>query len=85
MFFIQKYSLFVSRSTLGKLSCGSNVLFKWTFLQKYKIIPTDLPKKMAFFSEFFHLMFFQLTLGKPNLQDTGENSSTYRKFELSEI
>ena len=29
----------------------------------YKVIPTDLPEKMAYFSEFFHLLFFQLTLG----------------------
>ena len=36
---------------------------------------------MAYFNEFFHLMFFQLTLDNSNLQGTGENSSTYRKFE----
>ena len=28
------------------------------------------------------LCFLQLTLGNSNLQGTGENSSTYRKFEL---
>ena len=50
----------------------------------YRIIPTDLPKKMAYFSEFFHLMFFQLSLGNSNLQGTGENSSIYRKFEFKE-
>ena len=55
------------------------------FEKIYKVIPTDLPEKMASFSEFFHLMFLQLTLGNSNLQGTGENSSTYRKFELSEI
>ena len=41
---------------------------------------------MAYFSEFFHLMFFfQLTLGNLNLQETGENNSTYQKFELNDI
>ena len=55
------------------------------FEKIYRIILTDLSKKMVYFSEFFHLMFFQLTLGNLNLQVTGENSSTYRKFELSDI
>ena len=40
---------------------------------------------MPYFSEFFHLMFFQLTHGNLNLQETGESSLTYRKFELSDI
>ena len=55
------------------------------FFEKiHKVIPADLPEKMTYFSEFFHLMFFQLTLGNSNLQGTGENGSTYRKFELSD-
>ena len=33
------------------------------FEKIYKVIATDLPEKMAYFSEFFHLMFFQLILG----------------------
>ena len=84
-FFFQKYTLLVSRSTPGKLSCGSNFFLNENFEKIYKVIPTDLPEKMAYFSEFFHLMFFQLTLGNSNLQGTGENSSTYQKFELSDI
>ena len=56
-----------------------------TFEKIYKVIPIDLPDKMAYFNEFFHLMFFQLTLGNSNLQGTEEKSSTYRKFELSDI
>ena len=82
--FFQKYSLFVSRSTPG-LPCGSNFFLNENFEKIYKVIPTDLPEKMAYFSEFFDLMFFQLTLGNSNLQGTGENSSTYQKFELSDI
>ena len=35
MFFFQKYTLFVFRSTPGKLFCGSNVVFKGKFLKKY--------------------------------------------------
>ena len=50
-----------------------------------RVIPADLPEKMAYSSKFFYLMFSQLTLGKSNLQGTGENTSTYRKFELSDI
>ena len=50
-----------------------------------RVIPTDLPEKMAYSSKFFYLMFSQLTLGKSNLQGTGENSATYQKFELSDI
>ena len=46
MFFFQKYTLFVFRSTPGKLFCGSNVVFKGKFFKKiYRIIPIDLPKK----------------------------------------
>ena len=33
------------------------------FEKIYKVIATDLPEKMAYFSEFFNLMLFQLTLG----------------------
>ena len=54
------------------------------FEKTYRIVPTAY-QKMAYFSESFNLMFFQLTLGNSNLQGIGENSSTYRKFELSDI
>ena len=63
MFFFQNYSLFVSRRTPGKLSCGSNFFLNQNFEKIRKVIPTDLPEKMTYCSEFFRLMFFQLTLG----------------------
>ena len=51
--FTQKYTLFVSRSTLGKLSCGSNVLFNWKFLKKYVgLSPQTYLKKFTSASKF---------------------------------
>ena len=82
-----KSVMFLFRSTpclfleVHQVNCSAAQMF----ILNEKTIPTNLPKKMAYFSEFFHLMFFQLTLGNSNLQGTGQNSSTYRKFELSDI
>ena len=82
MFFFQKYTLFVSRSTPGKLSCGSNFFLNENFEKIYKVIPTDLPEKMAYFSEFFHLMFFQLTLGNAVTPLDSSVSDIFVKYTL---
>ena len=36
------------------------------FERVYKVIPTDLPEKMAYLSEFFHVMFFLVNLVTPS-------------------
>ena len=83
--FFQMYTrLFLE---VHQVNCPAGQMFflNEKFLKLHRDIPTDLPEKMAYLSEFFHLMFFQLTLGNSNFQEIGENSSTYRKFELSDI
>ena len=47
-----------------------------------KVIATDLPEKMAYFSEFFHLMFFQLTLGNSVTPLDSSVSDIFVKYTL---
>ena len=51
---------------------AAQMVFLKTFEKIHRVIPRDLPEKMAFFSEFFHLMFFQLTLGNLNVQSSSQ-------------
>ena len=52
------------------------------FEKIYKVIPTDLPEKMAYFSEFFNLMFFQLTLGNSLTPSDSSVSGIFVKYIL---
>ena len=52
------------------------------FEKLYEVIPTDLPKKMAYFREIFHLMFFQLTLGNSVTPSDSSVSSIFVKYTL---
>ena len=52
------------------------------FEKIYKVTPTDLPEKIAYFSEFFHLIFFQLTLGNIVTPSDSSLAGIFVKYTL---